>query len=355
MNRSKASTAAMVAACLLIQLGGCGGGGSGPSTSAPVSPAPLPPPPSPSPPPPPPPPASVERDINPALTNSALTLNLSPHFVVNPAANVAPAQRLFVMLPGTGGVPRFYREIVRAGAVRGYHAIGLTYPNDQAIGDLCAGSQDTDCAGRARLEVITGQNTSVLVNVDADNSIDRRLRALLVYLQTAYPSEGWEKYLIGGEVDWSRVTLAGHSQGAGHAAYSGKLRRLNRIVMFSGPGDVGVTPGSPALWMSLPNLTPASQQFGFVHTADPLTPVGLVSRNWDLLGLGDFGPAISVDGAGPPFQGSHKLLTSAPPDPNPLAIASSPPHGAPALDVATPRDAQGAPLYLPVWTYLAFP
>ncbi len=274
---------------------------------------------------------------------------------MNPAAGVAPAQRLFVMLPGTGGVPRFYREIVRAGAARGYHAIGLTYPNDQAIGDLCAGSQDTDCAGRARLEVITGQNASVLVNVDADHSIDGRLRALLVYLQNTYPAEGWGQYLVNGEVDWSRVTVAGHSQGAGHAAYYAKLRRLNRIVMFAGPGDIGVAPGSAALWLSLPNLTPASQQFGFVHTADPLTPAALVSRNWDLLGLGDFGPSVSVDGASPPFLGSHKLLTSAPPDPNPLAIPSSPPHGAPVLDVATPKDALGVPLYLPVWAYLAFP
>jgi hypothetical protein len=313
------------------------------SPSPPQAPAPTPPPP------PAPPPTSVERQINPQLTNAAINSDLAPHVVINPDPAVAASGRLFVMLPGTSGVPTVYEDVVRRGAQRGYHAIGLTYPNDDAVSVLCPGTGPADCAGAVRREVITGADASPLVAVDPANSIDGRLLALLTYLSANFPAEGWGRYLVNGAVDWSLITVAGHSQGAGHAGFIAKLRDVNRVVMFSGPGDPG------ASWVDLPNITAPARMFGFTHTADDLATLALVARSWDGLELDLFGASVSVDGASQPFGGSHQLLTSAAPNPNPTGPSASPTHGAPVVDAVTPRDAMGRPVFEPVWGFIAFP
>jgi hypothetical protein len=243
--------------CAALALVSCGGG-SGPAAPpvAVVTPAPTPvPSPTPT---PAPSPASIERDVLPALTDPALTLALSAHFTVKPGATITPAGKLFVMLPGTGGVPRFYREIVRAGATRGYYGVGLTYPNDISVGDRCAPSTDPDCAGKIRREVITGEDASPLISISRSESIAGRLTSLLGYLERIYPGEGWGQFLIGGQPDWAKIVVAGHSQGGGHAAYMAKLFSLERAVMFSAPGDTGLAPGSNATWYTLPNATATS-------------------------------------------------------------------------------------------------
>jgi hypothetical protein len=260
-----------------------------------------------------------------------------------------------VFLPGTGAPPGAYRDIVRTGAARGYHALGLTYRNDDAVEGLCGNSPDPDCAGKVRREVITGENASLLVDVDSGNSIIARLRALVVFLHAAYPTEGWGQFLRAGEPDWTKIIIAGHSQGGGHAGYFAKLVELERAVMFSAPGDTGVASGSAAQWTALPNVTPAARQFGFTHNADNLAPLANVTRNWSAIGLGAFGAPVNVDGSGAPYSGAHQLVTGAAPNPNPTGPTASPTHGAPVVDSVTPRDAQGRPIYTAVWIYLAFP
>ena len=344
----------ILAICLVLT--GCGGGSSGTSSAPPPVGTAPPPPPPPPPAPPPSSPPSVEREINPMLTSAAITINLSPHVVINPDPAVAAKGRLFVMLPGTGAVPRFYRFILRTGAPRGYHAIGLTYPNDEAIGTLCANSAVADCAGLARNEVISGTDSSPLVNVNQTNSITGRLIALLTYLAATFPNEGWAQYLANGQPNWPLITVAGHSQGSGHAAYLAKLQNLDRSVMFSGPADVGITQGSSAPWLSLPNITPVSRQYGFTHTGDTLVPFSLATRNWGQIGLAAFGPPVSVDTVAVPYANSRQLMTSAAPNPNPPPDSTAAPtHGAPVVDVVTPLTPTGTPLFAPVWIYLVFP
>ena len=341
----------LVAVGALASCGG-GGGGSGSVTAPPAQP-PLPPPP-PPPPSPPPPSTSIERDISPLATDPTLTNHLAVHFAVTPNPQTSADNRLFIMLPGTGAEPRFYREIVRTGAAAGYHAIGLGYPNAISVFDLCEGDLDPDCAGKVRREVITGQGFSPLVSVSESQSIVGRLTSLLTYLDVTYPSEGWGQYLFSGAPNWNRITVAGHSQGSGHAAYLGRLQSLDRIVMLSGPSDIGLTAASPALWFSQPSITPSSRYFGFTHAADDLVPLALVARNWAALGLSEAGPQTSVDGAAPPYGRSQQLVTSAPPNPNPIGPTPSPTHASPVVDAYTPIDAEGRPVYRAVWTYLAF-
>lgn len=259
------------------------------------------------------------------------------------------------MLPGTTAIPRFYREIVRTGATRGYHAIGLTYPNDVSVGDRCAGSGDPDCAGKVRREVITGEDTSPLIAISRTESITGRIVSLLGHLDRTYPSEGWGQFLAGGQPDWSRIVVAGHSQGGGHAGYLAKLTSLARTVMFSSPGDVGLTPGTPAAWYSLANQTPLSRQYGFTHTDDELLPFALIANNWRSIGIDQFGTPVLVEAAAPPYGGSHQLTTSLLPNPSPPGPVAAPMHASPVVDAATPRGPDGQPVYRAVWIALAFP
>ncbi len=341
----------ILAICLALTA--CGGGGGDTSVAPPPIGTAPPPPPSPPPAPPPVGTASVERDIDPVLTSSAISSNFSSHVAINPGSAVAAKGRLFVILPGTGGVPRNSRLILRTGAPRGYHAIGLSYPNDETIGGLCANSTVPDCTGLARNEVITGTDSSPLVNVNQANSITGRLIALLTYLAATFPNEGWGQYLVGGQPNWSVITVAGHSQGSGHAAFLAKLQNLDRTVMFSGPSDVGIAPGSSAPWLSLPNVTPVSRQYGFTHTGDTLAAFAMVTRNWGLIGLAAFGAPVSVDSIAAPFADSRQLMTNA--APNPSGQTPFPTHGAPVVDAVTPLTPTGTPLFAPVWIYLAFP
>jgi hypothetical protein len=280
-----------------------------------------------------------------------ITTNLSAHFAVNPSPAVTAKGRLFVMLPGTGAVPRFYRQIVRVGAARGYHAIGLTYPNDTAIGDLCGTTAPADCSALARREVITGTDTSGVVSVDSNNAINGRLIVLLTYLNSTYPAEGWGQYLIGGAPDWSRITVAGHSQGAGHAAFIGKISSVNRVVVFSGPADVSASGVAP--WLGQAGLTPASRYYGFTHTGDTLVPIALALAAWSALGMNANTPPTDVGTTTAPYGNAQQLITSAPP--NPAAPTTSPEHGATIADAVTPLNAQGGFVFQPVWEYLAFP
>ena len=274
----------------------------------------------------------------------------------NPSPLVTAKSKLFVMLPGTGGIPRNSRELLRTGPPRGYHVIGLTYPNAIAIGDVCQGTTDANCTGNARRETITGEDVSALTQVNTNNSIVGRLTRLLAYLATTYPNEGWVQFLRNGSVDWSLVTVGGHSQGSGHAAYMAKLYSLDRTVMFSGPSDIGVG-GQPAAWLTLPNVTPALKQYGFTHVSDGLVPYALARNNWSILGLDAAGAPVLVDGTTTPFGNSHQLATNLAPDPVPPGAGPLPSltHLSPAIDTITPHNAQGVPVYAVVWSYLAFP
>lgn len=345
----------------IIALAACGGGGSGGSASPlpPIAVTPAPtsaPTPAPAPTPTPSPtPASIEREVSPSSTDATLTANLDPHIAINPSASVAARNKLFVMLPGTGGIPGRSRLILRTGAARGWHVIGLTYPNDEAVQVLCQSSPDADCAGRVRREVITGQDASGLVRVDAANSITGRLVSLIRSLDGQFPAEVWGRFLRAGTVDWSLVTVGGHSQGAGHAGYLAKLVTLDRAAMFSGPGDTGAGPGTSAAWLAEPNITPPARQYAFIHTADDSVPLPLALRNWGLIGLEAFGAAVSVDSAAPPFGGTRQLTTSAQPNQARTTAGGSPEHGATVVDRATPLSTDGTPLFARVWAYMAFP
>ena len=82
------------------------------------------------------------------------------------------------------------------------------------------------------------------------------------------PGQGWGEYIQGKEIQWEKIIVAGHSQGAGHAAYLGKKFRLAGVLILSGPQDYLNYFHSPAGWLSGPSQTPPSRYFAFLHLRD---------------------------------------------------------------------------------------
>ena len=294
-------------------------------------------------------PPSTVRQITPSSTDSAINTANEPHVAVNPNPAVQAKGKLFVFLPGTGGVPTMQQLILGTAAARGYHAIGLAYPNPTPVGVLCGDDVDPECFWDVRREVITGLNTSPRIQITPANAIVNRVEKLLQHLAARFPTEGWSAFLTSGKIDWSLVTLAGHSQGGGHVGVLAKLVSLDRAVYFSSPADWRQVVNGPATWLSRTNVTPASRQYAFIHEQDQLVSVAEARANWRALGMDAFGAVVSVDGAVAPYGGSHQLVTRA----TPLLAGSF--HGATVVDAATPRTSAGGPAFEPVWAYLAFP
>jgi hypothetical protein len=279
----------------------------------------------------------TERHLDPSTTGTGISNATGTHFVITPAG-AARKQSLFVFLPGTGGRPDFYTTVLRHAAGRGHYAIGLAYPNAEAVNDLCATVPSPTCQEEVRIEVVTGAPRSSLVNVTVQNSIDNRLRALLTWLDASFPNEGWSSFLQNGEVRWDRVIVAGHSQGGGHAGMIARLRVVNRAVLFSST--------EPAPWTATTFATPATRLFGFAHRGE--AGYTGISASWRLMAMP--GPVSSVDGATPPFGGSHQLQTG-------VATCRQvgpldPEHNCVVTDQVTPVGVDGQPVFAQVWTYL---
>ena len=337
-------------ACLVwLSVAGCGGGGGGegPPQSDPVPP-------------------SVERQILATATDSGILAapasGEAPHWAINPSPTVAAKGRLLVFVPGTLGVPGQYTYILRAGASRGLHAVGVNYPNQTAMGALCQFSLDPTCYWSARNHVIFGTGAPVpnQTVVSTADSIVNRLTKLILWLDTQHAAEGWGQYLLADKtIDWSKIVLAGHSQGGGHVGVLAKSVSLSRAVYFSSPEDWNGLTDSPATWtQARPNVTPSSKQYGFGSDRDILVPNAHAFAHWDKLGLARpaAGPLLVDDTSGALLD-SRQLRTGLPA--NPASTAPGPAfrdHGITVVDTSTPLAVSGKPLFdvNGVWAYLCF-
>lgn len=287
----------------------------------------------------------VCRDVLPTETNPAVVGWTEPHFVCIPMETTAIQDRLFVFLPGTGGVPEYYTQVTQSAAEAGLHAVALRYPNDKSANiQICPWDKDDDCHEKLRREIVYGEDVSKNVTVDAENSIEGRLQALLVYLSQADPQAGWERYLTGaGEINWSSVVISGHSQGGGHAAFIAYHQRVERAVLFAW---ADVRRGDIASWLTdQPSQTPPEDYYLFWHEDDDKV-TRHSSALMTALDLHQFGETVVVDGNAPPYQGSHSLVGVTPAPEGQLA------HNMHVVDFAMVYDEQGEPIYKDTWQYL---
>jgi len=209
-------------------------------------------------------------------------------------------------------------------AAMGFHVFMPCYVSDYGVAN-CG-----DDIGGCRLEAFEGVDHHPFIDIAPPDSVETRVARALQWLQAMHPGGDWRYYLDGESPRWDHIVVSGISHGASSSGLIGKHRDVARVVMLSGPLDSGQA------WLTDPLLTPIDLYRGFTHTADQQHAGHLQSFE----DLGVLGAPTSVDGAAPPYGGSHRLLTAEP---------TGDGHGSTQAGGSSPQDGGGAWVFLPVW------
>ena len=186
------------------------------------------------------------RDIYGSSTVNDSTFGFGYHVIAFPK-NGTTVKGIYVHLTGSYGRPYnqdttslgnevFLKESFNSG----YIMIQLAYNNRFAVNsaDECGGANTgvNNCAGDVRREKITGSNVSSINVTPLSDSIEHRLKLLVQYFE----AQGFifpVNIVINGNIDWSRIRVGGHSQGAGHSLYIVKYLKGKHGCMLSGAYD----------------------------------------------------------------------------------------------------------------------
>lgn len=299
--------------------------------------------------------AEMQRPIlvKPSATTSGIAADFDrSHFCYGPADDAAESRmdQLVVFLPGTGGAPSAYQGFLQTAAALGFHSIGLSYVNGESMGSYCGDAETGGCFEQARLEVIDGTDRNSDVTVDRANSIENRLLRLLQHLAASRPEDDWGQFFSdeGESVAWSKIVVAGHSQGGGHAGVIALHHKVARVLIFASTDWLNGG-RRPADWMSAPSATPKSRYFALGHERDLLIFQNRMLAGMQALGLDAFGEIQAPEApSGIYFGGTHHLMTNVEPRIPTLLLDA---HSAMIVDVYTPlADDDTTPLMQPAWT-----
>jgi dienelactone hydrolase len=197
--------------------------------------------------------------VPPQATDTRLGADEPPHQVVY---DPAVAEPLWVWLPGTNGrADAAHKALFQAVRDSGFRLLSLSYLDGEAVSQVCVGPRlraHPNCAATFRQQRVWGDAASAPIADQPQDAIVPRLTRLLKYLAAQDPAGQWASYLDGDEPRWSRIVLAGQSQGGGMAAYLAKTRAVAGVMMFSGGWD-RESPGELARWYRRPSATPAAR------------------------------------------------------------------------------------------------
>jgi hypothetical protein len=284
------------------------------------------------------------RWVYPSETDSSITQWQEPHLVAIPGKRPF-RDTLCLFFAGSYGVPGSVRLLQEQLASCGYRSIDLRYPNSWTTPGLCGDSPDSDCYDNFRMEVLDGIDRSEKIDVSSSECIENRVRMALRYLNRTWPGEGWDAYLQEDSTRWERITVIGHSQGAGVAAFIGKIHALARVTALSGPNDFSSVFNLPAPWLSMEGATPEDRYFTFGHLKDEY--YSSWSQTWLALGLGSFGPLEDFSSDSPWFT-SHTVVTN-------LDIPGAEYHSGVIADVLVPKTQAGTSVFEEALEYVCAP
>ena len=284
--------------------------------------------------------------IAPSLTDAQLSSFNDDHQVYW-NSDCTHLGKLLVHIVGTNDSPQNTQYFPSIAADNGYHVIVLSYPNTVSIPSSCRLDSDPLCFDNMRKEIVYGGNWSPHVNVNSANSIVNRLQKLVLYLNINWPNQNWGQFLtVGNDINWLLLTVSGHSQGAGHAAYLGVEQDLNRVIMFGGPNDYSEYFNDTPNWLDIPRATADSSYFGFINKYDGVIDYQEQLEHWNELNLSLFGDTVEVSSSYCPFEWSHQLYASE--DFGNGGVN----HGSMIRNLDTPLDPMQVPIYAPIWRYL---
>ena len=246
---------------------------------------------------------------------------------------------LVVYLPGTFGAPDRAKMLLGTIAGQGYRVLGLMYDNVPSTGPTCHRNPDPTCASRFRARRAFAEPVTTDNDDPPNETVVARLAATLRYLDARYPGERWGSYLDAtGQPIWQRIVVAGHSQGAGIAAFIAKRFAVARVVLLSSPWDHyhAIVDGQDrsvlSPWLRQQSATPPDRWYGLFHASEPNARRILLAFQ-----------ALRV----PP---SHIRVLKLPA--RSAAKDNSAFHGSVSSDYTTPLDAKGIPAYRDDWRFV---
>jgi hypothetical protein len=281
--------------------------------------------------------------VYPSTTDPAITTYNATHFVSVQTGGILK-NILFVNIPGTNRTPSQCKVIAQKAVSMGYHAISLTYSNQTAGNPLCGPTGDTTCHVRLRREVIDGVDRHPSIAITPTNSVINRLTKLLIYMSKAQPAQGWGQYIVNGQIDWTKVIIAGHSQGGALAGVIGRFYPVRRIIMFSMVDFLnnGLIPNWEKMTFNNANY------YSLINMNDELVPWSKVNAVWTAAGWKAYGNYINVDWNPSPYNNSHLLISTY----KPTSTSIDPYHNMTGVDSYFPKYSNGKYVYEKAWEYL---
>ena len=187
-------------------------------------------------------------DIDPWAANRAEdTTRWDSNWIYAPPYNPNnPNPTLLLFLAGHGGNADDYTQFMRTAQARGYYVIGLAYQNGDSLQEMCgsfAGCYDEVLSQNVYLGTnfgfysgLAGPPMSFGIS---DNSINHRLGNLLSKLQGShiagdFPWTQFYNYATN-QVVWSKIVVAGHSEGGATAAWITKNKPVIAGLSFEAP------------------------------------------------------------------------------------------------------------------------
>ncbi|MFZ6011396.1 MAG: BPSS1187 family protein [Bacteroidota bacterium] len=289
--------------------------------------------------------AFKEYTVLPHEADVAIKASNEPHFAFVDTRTSLKG-KLLVFLGGTDSYPRYYMQFPKTAASLGYHVVNINYLNQVSV-RLCDGEADINCFARYHQEVIFGEEQSEVVKVDPANAIVNRVLTLLKYLHAKYPNEKWDLFFDANGLIYSKLLVAGHSQGGGHSAFLAHKVSVDRAIFFCSPNDYSIRYHSVAPWLSAPFATTADRLYGLIHAGDEIVEPSEQYATWKAMKMLMTADTASADK--PTFRNFRALYTNI--SPNPAAPSSRLKHNAPVMDIAIPPGAPADHLKQ-VWIHL---
>jgi hypothetical protein len=184
---------------------------------------------------------------------------------------------------------------------RGYRLLALSYINTPAVSQVCVGPalrKLPDCAAQFRQQRAWGDAPTHVVADRPEDAIVPRLVRLLQHLARIDVAGDWTQYLDGDEPRWSRLVLAGQSQGGGMAAFIAQTHQVAGVILFSGGWDRRAG-GGIAQWYSRPSQTPPALWHASFHALEP--QAAALAQIYRELGV----PRAQVHALSEPVMGAH--------------------------------------------------
>jgi hypothetical protein len=286
-----------------------------------------------------------EYIVKPQVTDATIQPVDTTHFAYVDTRTILKG-KLLLFVGGTGSKPKYYRLFSKAAANLGYHVINVQYLNSVST-QVCKDQVDTECFTKYRDEIVFGGDQSALVTVNTSNSIVNRSLKLLQYLHKNNPTDGWNQFYDNTGLLYSKLVVAGHSQGGGHAAYIASKFMVDRAIVFSSPNDYSDKYSQPATWCKGTFATPVGKFYGLMHKRDDVIEPFKQYAIWKDMKMLVAADTSSADKA--TFKNFKALYTNF--EANSLAGPFGLCHNVPIIDAALPSGANGDQLKL-VWNYL---